>query len=122
MWAKLGLAFQMRDDLLDILDTNTNKTYFSDLQEGNQTIIWDEVFKRVTDKQKEEILTYRWQQIDTKRQQDILAIIQWTWAIQATKDQVNTLLDEATTELSTIFDASNPLRAHIQEVIDFMKV
>jgi len=122
MWAKLWLAFQMRDDLLDITDRNTNKTYFSDLQEWNQTIIWDEVLKRVSPEHKTMILSCRGQQIDSSKQEEIYTIIENSGAIEATKDQVNTLLDEATSELSELFGKENEMSVHIQEVIDFMRV
>lgn len=122
MGAKLGLAFQMRDDLLDIIDQNTNKTYFSDLQEWNQTIIWDEVLKRVTPEQEAMILTCRWQQIDTNKQQKIYEIIQRSGAIEETKKQVNQLLDESTLLLNETFENDNTMYWHIKEVIDFLRV
>lgn len=35
----IGIAFQMRDDLLDRIPNNEGKTKMSDIQEGNQTIV-----------------------------------------------------------------------------------
>lgn len=122
MGAQLGLAFQMRDDLLDIIDTETNKTPFSDLQEGNQTIIWDEVLKRITAEQKAQILALRGQTIPVEQQQAIITLIKQSGAIEATKQKINILLDETTTQLNTILDSDNHMNKHIKEVIDFMRV
>lgn len=122
MGAQLGLAFQMRDDLLDIIDTETNKTPFSDLQEGNQTIIRDEVFKRISTEQKKAILAMRGGSIPHNKQQEIITLITDSGAIEATKEQINELLDQATSQLEAILAYDNPMYNHIKEVIDFMRV
>lgn len=41
---ELGHAFQIRDDLLDILATETDKRIFSDVQEGQQTYFTHYIF------------------------------------------------------------------------------
>jgi geranylgeranyl diphosphate synthase type I len=40
----LGLAYQLRDDLIDILETEHDKTTFYDIQEGQQTLLTQYIY------------------------------------------------------------------------------
>ena len=48
----LGLAFQMRDDLLDLTGGDKTKSLFSDVQEGQQTYFTHYIFEHGTEEQK----------------------------------------------------------------------
>lgn len=39
LWEQLGIAYQIRDDLLDVLEFETDKNTFADVQEGQQTYL-----------------------------------------------------------------------------------
>jgi geranylgeranyl pyrophosphate synthase len=45
LWDCIGMAFQVRDDLKDILWTEVDKRIFSDIQEWQQTYFTNYVFK-----------------------------------------------------------------------------
>jgi geranylgeranyl pyrophosphate synthase len=42
----MGLAFQMRDDYLDITCGDKTKSLFSDIQEGQQTYFTNYIFEK----------------------------------------------------------------------------
>jgi len=52
LWDCIGMAFQVRDDLKDILWTETDKRVFSDIQEWQQTYFTNYVFKSWSEKDK----------------------------------------------------------------------
>lgn len=56
---RLGVAFQMRDDLLDITNGHGDKTPFSDHQEGNQTFLFAHAYEISTPKQKNLLIQTR---------------------------------------------------------------
>ena len=48
LWQYMGLAFQMRDDYLDIIGGDKTKSAFSDIQEGQQTYFTNYIFEKWT--------------------------------------------------------------------------
>lgn len=49
----MGIAFQMRDDYLDIIGWDKTKSTFSDIQEGQQTYFTNYIFEKGTPQQQE---------------------------------------------------------------------
>jgi len=49
----LGLAFQIKDDLFDIISADKTKSPFSDIQEGQQTFFTNYIFTKGTKEEKE---------------------------------------------------------------------
>lgn len=52
LWDCIGMAFQVRDDLKDILWTETDKRVFADIQEWQQTYFTNYVFKNGSNEDK----------------------------------------------------------------------
>lgn len=123
-WEKIGLAYQMRDDLLDITWTNghDNKTRFSDLTEWNQTIVLYEVLQRVKPEEKELILSHRSKKISPEDIEILWKIIENSGALEATKLQVNTLLDESQLMLDALIDSSKKEYTALTEIINYLRV
>ena len=118
----LWLAFQMRDDLLDIADPNSNKTYFSDLQEGNQTVVLFEALQRMNANDAATLLQYRGKPISKDIAQHLYTIIEQSGAIDATKKQINNLLDQADEALGIVAEWKPELYQWVKEIIDFLRV
>lgn len=53
LWNCIGMAFQVRDDLKDILGTEVDKRVFSDIQEGQQTYFTNYVFTKWSENDKQ---------------------------------------------------------------------
>ncbi len=122
LWSTIALAFQMRDDLMDVIETDSNKTPFSDLKEWNQTILFHETFKRISQEDKVFILSYRWKDFGSDIQEKIITIINNSWAIEETKNKINDYLQAANKQLDTLLNDDNIMKESIREVITFLKV
>ncbi len=51
LWNYMGMAFQMRDDYLDIIGGDKTKSVFTDVQEGQQTYFTNYIFEKWTPEQ-----------------------------------------------------------------------
>lgn len=124
LWETMGLAFQMRDDLLDITwtDGHDNKTRFSDLSEWNQTIVLHEALQRVSKEDKSIILSYRCKEISPEDITKISQIIEASWALEVTKEKVNCLLDDSQSILDELIDTSKKEYTALSEIIEYLRV
>ncbi len=77
----MGMAFQMRDDYLDIIGGDTTKNVFRDVQEGQQTYFSNYIFEKGSEEQK--------------------ALLQSCMGKELTKEQIK--------DLQTMFAASGAL-------------
>lgn len=116
----LWLAFQMRDDLMDILDPQSNKTSFSDHQEGNQTAILLYALEHATSNQKAFLLQTRGQELTDTDREELKTIFEETGAIEFVKDQVKMLLDNASAKIISLFpDFENNI--YVQNILEIVK-
>lgn len=124
LWEAMWLAFQMRDDLLDITwtDGHDNKTRFSDLSEWNQTIVLHEALKKVSPQNKALILSHRCKKISPEDISIISKIIEDSGALESTKQTINTLLDESQVLLNELIDSSKTEHIALSEIIEYLRV
>ncbi len=102
----LGLAFQIQDDLLNLIDdTNANKDFRNDISEGKRTLI---VCKAVeTSKDKDELIKIlKSGTKDKKDLQKAVDIMQECGAISFAKDLANNLCIQAKTVLQEALPSS----------------
>lgn len=94
----LGLAFQIQDDLLDILLTeeSTHKTSFSDIMSHQHTICTQYVMDHGSDEQKA-ILQYFWgkPQLSSEDKQELKDMFVSCGAVAFAKDEMNAYFDRA---------------------------
>jgi geranylgeranyl pyrophosphate synthase len=121
---KLWIIYQVRDDLLDITWTHghENKTRFSDLSEWNQTLVLTNILNAVTPQEKELILSHRSKKISPEDIEILWKIIENSGALEATRLQVNTLLDESQTMLDALIDTTKKEYTALSEIIDYLRV
>lgn len=113
----LGLAYQLRDDMIDIVETERDKTTFADIQEGQQTIF-----------------TYYIQEYGNQEQQDLLKecmgkpltqthrrllkkMFASSWAIDFVKQKIAVHVQDATAELQNIHFVNKEERANIEQLM-----
>lgn len=123
---RLGLAFQMRDDLLDIIDGHGNKTVFSDHQEGNQTYLLAHAFETATPEQQAYLLETRGKVCDAPTKQRLLDIYTTTWTIQRAGDEINKQLANCSQEVTDRAERTPEVQkeyiASLQEIITFLTI
>lgn len=119
IWQTLWIAYQMRDDLMDVIAGHDNKTCFSDLQEGNQTYLFAKVLEQLSPAQQQQLLALRGRKLSSQEQNLALELVHATNAIEDTKLAINNHLDSASTRLAVLFgEQSNG----IEGVIDYLRV
>lgn len=123
---RLGLAFQMRDDLLDIIDGHGDKTSFSDHQEGNQTYLLAHAFETATSEQQAYLLVTRWKPCDEETKQHLLDIYTTTWTIERASNEINNQLSSCSEELTQRVQKTPGLdttySTYLQEIIQFLAI
>ena len=119
---KLWLAFQMRDELLDITDPKPNKTSFSDHQEGNQTYLLLELLEKVSGKDKEFITDTRGTVMTEDQKEKLLDIYTQTCTLTDVQKKINSMLQECQEEFDHLFPETNERKSSIAELISFLHV
>lgn len=113
-WELLWVTYQMRDDLLDIIDGHGDKTPFSDHQEGNQTFLLAHLLDQCTQEQKQFIINTRWRQCntdtDTDTQKTLLSMYETTDTINRAKHTINANLASCKEIINQIMEDNKELK------------
>lgn len=72
----MGMAFQMRDDYLDIIGGDTSKNTFRDVQEGQQTYFTNYIFEKGTDEQKALLKSCMGKELNEKQIKELQTIFE----------------------------------------------
>ncbi|MFA7298549.1 MAG: polyprenyl synthetase family protein [Candidatus Absconditabacterales bacterium] len=78
----MGLAFQMRDDYLDITFGDKTKSAFTDIQEGQQTYFTNYIFEKGTPQQKKLLQSSMGQKLNDKQIKALQAMFEDSGAIE----------------------------------------
>lgn len=100
LWEKIWLAYQMRDDLQDILWTQKDKKVFSDIQEWQQTYITQHILKTWTQEEISILEKYRWKKCTPEDINKLQSMFHNSGTIIFTKEKITTYLQEAEDILS----------------------
>lgn len=77
----MGMAFQMRDDYLDITFGDKSKSTFSDIQEGQQTYFTHYVFEKGTWEQQALLKSCMGKKLNEKQIKELQIMFEKSWAI-----------------------------------------
>jgi len=91
----MGMAFQMRDDLLDLTGGDKTKSLFSDVQEGQQTYFTHYIFEHGTAEHKALLKSCLGKRLSEEKITELKKVFQESWAIDRGKQQITKHLDEA---------------------------
>jgi geranylgeranyl diphosphate synthase type I len=99
--AALGLAFQMQDDLLDLIATpdTTQKTLFCDLRDGTHTLLTQYVLECGNSAQRDELRALLGADLGPQDRARVLALFEKSGALATIRDQISQRLREAETLL-----------------------
>lgn len=120
IWEILWLAFQIRDDLNDILAQDKDKTMFSDIQEWQQTYFTVYVMKNGNNKQKKNLKDCMWKTLDKNQIKTLQEIFDETWAINYWKKMIKKYCDEAQKSLEELINCDKKYVKNLKELIDFI--
>jgi len=88
LWKYMGLAFQMRDDYLDITFGDKTKSAFSDIQEGQQTYFTNYIFEKWTPEQQKLLKSCMAKPLDDKQIKALQNIFKDSWALAFGKQMI----------------------------------
>lgn len=120
LWEKIWLAYQIRDDLQDILWTQKDKKVFSDIQEWQQTYITQHIIKTWTQEEKDILKKHRWKKCDDKAIQELQRMFHNSGTVDFTKQKITTYLQEAEDILSWLSFLRTDYKQYIQKLIDML--
>ncbi len=100
LWKYLWLAFQLKDDLMDITLWDSTKSLFSDIQEGQQTYFTDYIFTHWTPQQKKLLCNAMGNKLSLEEITNLQYIFQESWSLNAWKE----LLSEYATKANQIIE------------------
>ena len=98
----LWLAFQLRDDMMDITFWDPTKSPFSDIQEGQQTYFTNYVFTHWTQEQKWILHWAMGNRLNTKQISDLQNIFKESWAFSSGEKLLQEYSNQAKNALEKI--------------------
>lgn len=95
----MGLAFQMRDDYLDIVWGDKTKSTFSDMQEGQQTYFTNYIFEKGTPQQQELLTSYMGKPLNIEEIKILQTMFEESGALAFGKESILTYSQKAKSTL-----------------------
>lgn len=85
----LGLAFQITDDLLDVVGNNTGKPIGGDIREGKRTVLLADALARATPQERDELVAaYVAPSRDDGRVRRVIALFDATGAVGRSRERI----------------------------------
>ncbi len=125
-WEEMGislwLAYQLRDDYMDLVWGHDNKTCFSDLHEGNQTLLLRYALAHLETTDRQQLAGYRWKLLTPEEQSIATALIERSGALDYGKQEVTRLLEVATQQLTALSLPGSAIHAGISDLISKLRI
>jgi len=102
LWIAMGLAFQIRDDLMDLVQHDTSKSIFSDIQEGQQTIFTNYIYTKGSPSEKTLLHSCMGKKLDTTKISELQNMLHTSGAIEYGKNLIADYGSKAFTTLEKI--------------------
>ena len=98
----MGMAFQMRDDYLDIMGGDTTKNAFRDVQEGQQTYFSNYIFEKGSEEQKALLQSCMGKELTEEQIKDLQAMFAASGALDFGKEWVKNYSQKARSVLEKL--------------------
>ena len=95
LWKYLGLAFQLRDDMMDITFGDPTKSPFSDIQEWQQTYFTNYIFTHWTQEQKWILHGAMGNRLTTQQISDLQKMFDESWTLEQWQKLLQEYSDQA---------------------------
>ncbi|MEF2176187.1 MAG: polyprenyl synthetase family protein [Candidatus Absconditabacteria bacterium] len=117
----MGLAFQIRDDLSDIVKKSSDKTQFSDIQDGQHTYITDYIYSNGTKEQIKILNQYMGKKMTPKDIKIVQKMIDGTQAVNHCLYMMNDLCNQATNYLEKINFTKKEYKNNYIDLINLLR-
>lgn len=102
LWKYLWLAFQLRDDMMDLTFWDPTKTYFTDIQEWQQTYFTHYIFKNGSEEQKKLLKETLWNPLNDSQIAELQKMFSESEAIQKWQELLKDYISQAKSILTKI--------------------
>ena len=120
LWRKIGVAFQMRDDLLDWIPNSEWKTKMSDIQEWNQTVVMQACHEHFSEADFQTLRSARGTKLDEQSMQRLQTLFEAYHIQEHVQTQIGTLLDEVEQDFAEMWLDTGYVE-HFQQVIGMLR-
>lgn len=122
LWKYLGSAFQIRDDLKDVLESAQKswKTCFSDVKEWQQTVLTYYILEKGSEDQKTFLQHCMWRDLSKQDIDQLKNIFEESWAIDYGFGEIKKNLSQAQKILDTINFVDISYKKTIEEILDLI--
>ncbi len=114
----LWLAYQTRDDLIDILETETDKTTFYDIQEWQQTILTNYIQTHENIWYRELLESSLGKELTQEQIKELKIMFAESGAIDFARGKIAVYIQDATALLEQINFQNNNIRWYIEQLIE----
>jgi len=118
VWELLWLAYQLRDDLIDILEVEKDKPTFMDIQEWQQTLITDYIYNHANKDFGETLAKHMGEKLSTEQIATLKNMYQDAGAIQFAREKIAAYIQDATALLEQIHFQNKQTQTYIQNLIE----
>lgn len=116
----MGMAFQMRDDYLDITFGDKTKSAFSDIQEGQQTYFTNYIFDNGSAADKKLLKASMGKKLDDQRIKELQLMFENSWAIAFGKQGIHDYSQKAKAILQQL-EIQEEVKAQVLSLIHKME-
>jgi len=81
LWIAMWHAYQVRDDLMDLVAHDKSKSAFGDIQEGQQTVFTNYIYKNASEEDKKLLKSCMWQKLNSTQISQLQTMLQNSGAI-----------------------------------------
>ena len=113
----LWLAYQLRDDLIDILETETDKPTFYDIQEWQQTLLTQYIYDHGTEQDKKLLTSCLGKQVNTTQIKQLKDMFHASWAIDFAQKKIAAYINDATAMLTQITFQNTETKDYLTNLI-----
>ncbi len=114
----LWLAYQTRDDLIDILETETDKPTFYDIQEWQQTILTNYIQNHKNQTYKNLLERCMGKELNQEKIKELKIMFDESWAIDFARQKIAVYIKDATALLEQIDFQNNDTYGYIQQLMN----
>lgn len=118
----LWLAYQTRDDLIDILETETDKTTFYDIQEWQQTILTNYIQNHEDHSYRELLESCLGKELTQEQIVNLKIMFAESGAIDFARKKIAVYIQDATALLEQIDFQNNDTRWYIEQLIQKLTI
>ena len=113
----LGLAFQVKDDMMDLTFGDKTKSVFKDIQEGQQTYFTNYIFNKGAPEQKQLLAECLWKSLNEEQIKKLQEMLDNSGAISFGKEMIRDFIGKAQSAFDQIAFSNDKIKQWLGNLI-----